>query len=235
MVNQIEFRTKNGRLVASGIQVPNAFLDYGVRGIRAYAYSIGSDIASNQESKGNPVSAFYVDGYKSRNPEQMKRNLTWEFGSSNVMKKAIEEALDMAKSLSLSLARQPTGDMSNSWGLYINGVKREVNSVDFSKIKVDDDVRITSDKQYARYLESGKWSGTKALQRRLKKSQARINRKRYRGAVNVTKNIAVKLKRKYKSIVVTDKWYESGKSPIPIAFGKDQRWPAVLFGFRRAR
>jgi hypothetical protein len=235
MQNQIEFRTKNGRLVASGVQVPAAFLEYGSRGIRAYAYNIGSDIARKQEAKGNPISAFYVDGYKSRNPEQMKRNLTWEFGSSNVMRKAIEEGLELAKRLSLSLARQPTGSMSSSWGLYINGVKREVNSVDFSKLKTDDDVRITSDKQYARYLESGKWAGSKALQRRMKKAQARINRKRYRGAVNVTKNIAVKLKNKYKSIVVTDKWYESGKSPIPIAFGKDQRWPAVLFGFRRAK
>ena len=235
MANQIEFRSKSGKLIASGVQVPAAFLDYGARGIRAYAYKIGSDIAAKQEAKGNMVSAFYVDGYKSRNPEEMKRNLTWEFGASNVMKKAIEDALDMAKSLSISLAREPSGQMSNSWGLYINGVKREVNSVDFSKLKTDDDVRITSDKQYARFLESGKWAGTKALQRRLKKAQARMNRKRYRGAVNVTKNIAVKLKNRYKSIVVTDKWYESGKSPIPIAFGKDQRWPAVLFGFRRAK
>jgi len=191
MANQIEFRSKSGKLIASGVQVPAAFLDYGARGIRAYAYKIGSDIAAKQEAKGNMVSAFYVDGYKSRNPEQMKRNLTWEFGASNVMKKAIEDALDMAKSLSISLAREPSGQMSNSWGLYINGVKREVNSVDFSKLKTDDDVRITSDKQYARFLESGKWAGTKALQRRLKKAQARMNRKRYRGAVNVTKNIAV--------------------------------------------
>lgn len=235
MASQIEFRTKSGRLVASGVQVPAAFLDFGVRGVRAYAYSIGSDIASRQEKKGNPVSAFYVDGYKGRNPEQMKRTLTWEFGSPSVMKKAIQEGLEMAKSLSLSLARQPTGNIASSWGLYINGVKRNVESVDFSKLKADDDIRITSDKQYARFLESGKWAGTKALQKRFKKAQARLNRKRFRGALNLTRSVTVKLRNKYKAIVVTDKWYESGKSPIPISFGKDQRWPAILFGFRRPK
>lgn len=235
MASQIEFRTRGGRIVATGAQVPDAFLAFGARGVRAYAYAVGSEIASKQEAKGNPVSAFYVDGYVSRNPENMKRNLTWEFSKSSVIVAAIKEALEMAKSLSISLAREPSGMMSESWALYVNGTETDVNSLDGAKLKVDDDIRITSNLKYARYLESGKWAGTKNLSRRFKKAQARLNRKRYRGATNLTKTIAVRLKKKYKSIVVTDKWYESGKSPIPIAFGKDQRWPAVLFGFRRAR
>lgn len=235
MANQIEFRTKSGKLVASGIQVPDAFLAFGARGVRAFAYGIGSDIVSKQEAKGNPVSAFYVDGYTSRNPEYMKRNLVWEFTRSGVIVSAIKEALEMAKSLSISLARQPSGMMAESWALYVNGVETNVDSLEGSKLKVDDDIRITSNLKYARALESGQWAGTKNLGRRFRKAKAKIDRKRYRGAINVTKTIAIRLKKKYKSIVVTDKWYESGKSPIPISFGKDQRWPAVLFGFRRAR
>lgn len=235
MASQVEFRTRGDKLVASGVQVPAAFLEYGVRGIRAYAYALGSEIASKQIAKGNPVSAFYVDGYKSRNPEQMKRRLTWEFGSPSVMKKAILEGLEMAKELSRSLAREPSGRMAYSWKLYINGVPEHVHAVDFSKLTPNDDIRITSGLEYARFLESGKWAGTKALQKRFKKAQARINRKRYRGAINLTKTVAVKLKNKYKSIVVTDKWYEDGKSPFNFTFGKDSRWPAILFGFRRAR
>ncbi|MFY8204826.1 MAG: hypothetical protein ACOVJ9_03050 [Actinomycetes bacterium] len=231
--NQIEFRSKGGKLIASGVQVPAAFLEFGVRGVRAFAWKIGSEIAAEQEAKKNPVTGIYVDGYRSRSPENMKRNIVWEFAPSSMMKKAIQEALEMAKSLSLSLARQPSGQMANSWGLYVNGAKTNVDSVDFSKLKPEDDIRITSDEVYARFLESGKWAGTKSLQRRFNKAKAKMNRKRYRGAINLTKMIAIKLKKKYKSIVVTDKWYESGKSPIPISFGKDQRWPAVLFGFRR--
>jgi len=233
--SKIELISKNGKMIASGVQVPKAFLDFGVRGIRAYAWQIGSEIATDQERKGNPISGIYVDGYKSRSPEQMKRNITWEFAPSTVIKKAIREALDMAKSLSISLARQPTGKIANSWDLYVNGVKTNVETLDISKIKPEDDLRITSDQVYARFLESGKWGGTKSLEKRFKQAQARINRKRYRGAINLTATIAVKLQRKYKSIVVTDKWYESGKAPIPISFGKDQRWPAILFGFRRKR
>lgn len=231
--SQIELISKNGRMIASGVQVPAAFLDFGVRGIRAYAWKIGSEIADAQEKKGNPVSGIYVDGYRSRSPENMKRNIVWEFAPSSLIKKAIQEALDMAKSLSMSLARQPTGQMASSWGLYVNGAKTSVDSLDTTKLKPQDDIRITSDEMYARFLESGKWAGTKSLQKRFKKAQAKMNRKRYRGAINLTKTIAVKLQKKYKSIVVTDKWYESGKSPVPISFGKDQRWPAILFGFRR--
>jgi hypothetical protein len=233
MANQIEFRTKGGKIIASGIQVPDAFKEYGVRGIRAYAYAIGSEIALKQEAKGNPISAFYVDGYRSRDPEYMKRNLVWEFTRSGVIVSAIKEALEMAKSLSISLARQPSGMMSESWALYVNGVETNVDSLEGAKLKVTDDIRITSNLKYARALESGQWAGTKNLGRRFRKAKAKIDRKRFRGAVNVTKTIAIRLKKKYKSIVITDKWYESGKSPIPISFGKDQRWPAVLFGFRR--
>lgn len=222
---QVEYDGK--RIIHS--QVPAAFLESGLKGLRAYAFALGNEAANQQIKKGNELSFISVDGRKNRSPDEMKREISWFFNlNQSLLMKAVSEALEMAQKLSRSYAREATGAMADSWGLYINGKPAPLSALENVKFGKDgDDVRITSNLPYARYLEAGNWAGTRSLQKRFKRAQRQLEGKKARGQVSVTKAIANSLRRKYPGLKITDLWYD--QSPFGFTTGKDRRHPAVVF------
>jgi hypothetical protein len=210
-------------------QVPAAFLASGLRGLRTYAFALGNEAANDQIKKGNELSFISVDNRRNRSPDEAKRNISWYFNlKQSLLLKAVSEALEMARKLSRSYARESTGAMADSWGLYINGKEAPLSALENVKLGKDgDDVRITSNLPYARYLESGNWAGTKSLQKRLKRAQRQLEGKRVRGQVSVTKAIANSMRRKYPGLKITDLWYSD--SPFNFTAGRDRRHPSVVF------
>jgi hypothetical protein len=227
---QVELQLKVGNRYVKGSAVPKEFLDFGVRGIQAFAYAKGMDVVNAQLRKGNELAGFFVDGRQGTSPEMMRKNYRWEFsqGGSNMVA-AIEEALSQLASLSNSYGARSTGRIASSWAVYVNGVKSSPEAA--GKAKRGDDIRITSDEAYARFLEAGNWSGTESLVKRSKRAVRISEGKRVRARVNITKRVANSLSRKYKSLVISDVWYE--QNPFGYSFGKDQRWPAIKFLVRR--
>lgn len=227
-----------GKKIPSG-QIPEAFLKYGLDGIRAFSFQIGNEQAEAQERKGNKVAFISVDGYKFRSPSEMKRNITWDFSKANSqLKAAVIDALSMLRSNSLSLAGDPTGAMAESWGLYINGKPATIEVLDEVRIG-QDDIRITSHLAYARFLEAGYWTGTKALQKRLSRGQKRLAGKRIRGNLAATQIVSNALARQYKGLSIADVWYDGKNHPNPFGYnfgdspmGK-ARWPAIVFNVRK--
>jgi hypothetical protein len=238
MQSTLELRTSKGTFIDSGI--PAAFLDLGQDGIRAFAFAIGQEEASRQITLGNELAGIYVDGTLSRPVNQMKRNIVWEFtnGNNEQLVRAVTEALELCRKLSNEYAFEKTGDMAMSWGVYINGKQSSVDAlydVDTRK----DDIRITSKEAYARFLEAGNWTGTKIQIREAKRGDRRMKAgKTFRKHVAVTDTVAATIKRKYKSISASDKWYESN-NPFGYNFaskktGKSSsRWPAIIFNKRK--
>jgi hypothetical protein len=210
-------------------QVPAAFLESGLKGLRAYAFALGNQAANDQIKKGNELSFISVDGYKNRSPDEMKRNISWYFNlKQSLLLKAVTEAIELAQKLSRSYAFEPTGAMADSWGLYINGKPANLSQLENVKLgKNGDDVRITSNLPYARFLEAGNWAGTKSLQKRVKRAQRQLEGKRARSQVSITKAIANSLRRKYPGLKITDLWYTD--SPFNFTTGTNRRHPAVVF------
>jgi hypothetical protein len=227
---QAELTLKVGNRYVSGSAVPQEFIDFGVRGIRAYAYMVGNEAAQRQISLGNELAGVFVDGRKGSSPETMQRNITWEFShSSGLLIRAVEDALDRLRQLSSTWAARPSGGMSGSWALYINGVRSEPTAL--ANAKRGDDIRVTSPEKYARFLEAGHWGGTKSLKKRLNRVERRMAGRRVRGKVAITATVALALSRKYKSLIVSDVWYET--NPFGHDFGNGQRWPAIKFMVRK--
>ncbi len=226
----VELQLKVGNRYVTGGAVPAEFLAFGARGIRAFAYAKGMEVVNDQVRKGNEVVGFFVDGRLNVNPETMRKNYRWEFsqGGSNMVA-AIEEALTQLADLSNSYGAQSTGRMASSWAVYVNGAKSSPEAA--GKAKRGDDIRITSDEAYARHLEAGNWTGAQSLVRRLKRAKQITEGKKARARVSITKRVANSLSRKYKSLVISDVWYE--QNPFGYSFGKDQRWPAIKFLVRR--
>lgn len=221
-----------GKYIPSA-QVPQEFLDMGLKGIRAFAFSAGDEVAKDQVAKGNELAFISVDGYKFRPPTEMKRNIVWEFTHNNSqLITAVQEALAQLKSYSTSYAGDPSGAMAQSWGIYINGKPATIDQLE--DVKPKDDVRITSDLKYARRLEAGYWTGTKALVKRQKRAERVMAGKRVRGHVAATKTVADSLSRKYKGLFIRDVWYE--QNPFGYNFGTTagrMRWPAIVFNRRK--
>jgi hypothetical protein len=226
----VELQLKVGSRYVTGSAVPKEFLDYGARGIRAFAYAKGMDVVNDQIRKGNKVAGFFVDGRLHTDPEKVRKNYRWEFsqGGSNMVA-AIEEALTRLADLSNSYSSRSTGQIASSWAVYINGVKSTPRAA--GKAQQGDDIRITSDEAYARFLESGNWTGMKSLVKRAKRAIRISEGKRVRARVNITKVVANALNRKYKALAIFDVWYE--QNPFGYDFGKGQRWPAIKFEVRR--
>lgn len=219
-------------------RIPQEFLDLGVNGLRAYCFSIGDTASKDQISKGNELQGIFVDGYGSRPASEMKRNIVWEFGASNrdQLKRAVQEAIDSLFRLSNQYAAEGEGNIANSWMVYING--KPATIADLDNVKPGrDDVRVTSHQPYARFLESGKWAGDHALNKRLKRAKGILKSHRFRRHVAVTKTVGDAIARKYKSIAVSDRWYEN--NPFGYNFGAEKwgkastRWPAIVFNLRK--
>lgn len=224
----------NGSLVESGVQHPKSLEKFGLNDLRAYAWSVGDQVAKDQISKGNELSIVMVDGSSSKSPKEMRRDITWYFNLNNQqLVKAVSEALDMLRKLSISYARQATGKMADSWGLYINGKKADL--FDLENIRAGDgsDIRISSPLPYARWLESSHWAGGTALRKRLKRAQRQIDGKRYRGHIAVTKAVANSMRKKYKNIGISDVWYEDAENPFQLKGGRDKRHPALKFNLKK--
>ncbi len=226
----VELQLKVGNRYVTGWQIPQAYLDHGMRGIQEFAYVKGAEVVSGQLDKGNELVGFYVDGRRGASAETMRKSYRWEFGQggSNLVV-AIEEALVQLVTYSKSYAAKSTGRIAGSWAVYVNGVKSSPEAA--GKAKRGADIRITSDEAYARFLESGNWAGTVSLKKRLKRVERLSLGKRVRAKVNITKVVANSLQRKYKSLTISDVWYE--QNPFGFSFGKDQRWPAIKFMVRR--
>jgi hypothetical protein len=210
--------------------ISDEFLKLGTAGVRAFAYKTGNEIVQKEIRKGNELAGMYVDGYKYRPVDQMKRNIVWEFANGNSqLKRAVRDAIEQLRGYSLQYARESTGNIANSWGVYVNGkptTYEQLDSVDLAK----DDVRVTSHQQYARWLESGKWAKYTILDRRTKNVQRQNAGKKFRSSVAVTKTVATALKRKYKSIYINDEWYDQNPFGYNFGFGKGRlRWPAIRF------
>ena len=227
---QAELTLRVGNRIVSGSAVPQEFIDFGTRGIRAYAYYVGNTEAQKQIQAGNELAGVFVDGRQGSSFETMKREIVWEFsqGNSNLIR-AVEDALDRLKQLSNTWAAKPSGGMASSWALYINGVRSAPAAL--ANSKRGDDIRVTSPEKYARFLESGHWGGTKSLQKRLTRAERRLAGRRVRGKVAITATVALALSRKYKALIISDVWYE--QNPFGYDFGKGQRWPAIVFKIRR--
>jgi hypothetical protein len=227
MIKNLEIQFNGKRVEHS--QVPAEFLDFGLKGLRAYAFSIGNEAANDQVKKGNRIDFISVDGRKGRSPQEMKRNITWYFSlNQSLLIKAVSEALEMARKLSISYAADPSGRMADSWGLYINGKPASLNALENVKFgKGGDDIRITSNLPYARFLEAGNWAGTKSLSKRLTRAQRMLEGKKVRGQVSVTKAVSDSLRRKYPGLKIADLWYE--QNPFGFNAGKDRRHPAIVF------
>lgn len=222
---------KVGGKIYSDQAATQAFLDLGVDGIRAFAWQIGSAAAADQVKKGNEISGIFVDGRASRGPDEMKRNIVWEFSVSNSqLTKAVKEALEMLRQLSFSFARNPEGDIADSWHIYINEKKASINDLD-NVVAGKDDVRITSDKVYARFLEKGYWASgtTKALKRQSRRGVKALSQGRqFRKNLSVTNEVVRSLKPKYKAIGISNVWYDSNPTR-----GPQGRWPAIVFNLRK--
>lgn len=227
---QAELTLRVGNRVVSGSAVPQEFIEFGTRGIRAYAYMVGNEAAQKQIRLGNELAGVFVDGRKGSSFETMKREIVWEFsqGNSNLIR-AVEDALDRLRQLSNTWAAKPSGGMAGSWALYINGVRSDPSALKNSKR--GDDIRITSPEKYARFLEAGHWGGTKSLQKRLKRAERKLAGRIVRGKVAITATVALALSRKYKALVISDVWYET--NPFGHDFGNGPRWPAIKFQIRR--
>jgi hypothetical protein len=210
--------------------ISDEFLKLGTAGVRAFAYKTGNEIVQKEIRKGNELAGMYVDGYSYRPVKEMKRNIVWEFAKGNSqLKRAVRDAIEQLRSYSLQYGGQSTGSMANSWSVYVNGkptTYEQLDSVDLEK----DDVRVTSHLQYTRWLESGRWTGTKILERRSRNAQRQSLGKKVRSSVAVTKTVAMALKRKYKSIYINDEWYDQNPFGYNFGFGKGRlRWPAIRF------
>lgn len=224
----LEMRT--GGRVLTGSQIPQAFLDLGQDGIRAYAFAVGKQAADVQVAKGNEIAGIFVDGYKNRSPEQMKRDIVWEFSIGNSqLVKAVREALELCRQLSNEYAGVSKGGMANSWSVYINGKQSTPSELE-NVVPGKDDVRVTSDMAYARFLEAGYWTGsTKVLKRESKRGVKALNRgKVFRKHISVTDEVANRLRRKFKAVNISDVWYD--KNPTN---GIQGRWPAIVFNKRK--
>lgn len=216
--------------------VPQAFLDIGVDGIRAFAWAVGSEAAADQVRKGNEISGIFVDGYRSRAPSDMKRDIVWEFSVGNSqLSQAVREGLELCRMLSNAWGLNRTGGMAMSWGIYIDGklsVPDELEKVQPGK----QDVRITSNLAYARFLEVGHWTGNaKVIKRELKRGIRTLNKgKAFRSNLSITDEVARRLKKKYKSIAISDKWYDDGNNPFEFTKANpNKRWPAIVFNKRK--
>lgn len=210
--------------------ISEEFLKLGTAGVRAFAYKTGNDIVQKEIRKGNELAGMFVDGYKYRPVDQMKRNIVWEFARGNSqLKIAVRDAIEQLRNYSLQYAGEASGEMANSWGVYVNGKAttwENLDSVDLA----NDDVRVTSKLKYARWLESGRWTGTKILKRRMNRAERIAMGKKARSSVVVTKTVAMALKRKYKSIYINDEWYDNNPFGYNFGFGKGRlRWPAIRF------
>lgn len=218
----------------SGPAIPQAFLDQGQMGVRAYSYALGKEAADAQVAKGNEIAGIFVDGYKNRPYEQMKRDIVWEFsiGNSQLIK-AVREALELCRQLSNEYGAQSSGGMANSWWIYINGKPSTPDDLE-KVVPGKDDVRVTSSQEYARFLEAGWWTGsTKVLKRESKRGINALNKgKVFRKHIAVTDEVARRLKRKYKAVNISDVWYES--SPFGHTRSTpNRRWPAIVFNKRK--
>jgi hypothetical protein len=220
-----------GGKVYADAAVTQGFLDLGVDGIRAFAWQVGSDAAADQVSKGNEISGIFVDGRPSRSPDEMKRNIVWEFTVGNSqLTKAVQEALNMVRQLSYSFARTPEGHIAQSWNVYINERKATIKDLE-NVIPGKDDVRITSDKVYARFLEAGYWASgtTKALRRQGRRGVKALSEgRKFRKNLSVTNEVVRSLKPKYKAISISNVWYD--RNPTS---GPQGRWPAIVFNIRK--
>ena len=218
----------DGKRIAHS-QVPAAFLESGLKGLRAYAFALGNEAANDQIKKGNELSFISVDNRRNRSPDEMKRDISWYFNlKQSLLLKAVTEALEMAQKLSRSYAAEPTGAMADSWGLYINGKPATISQLENVKLgKGGDDVRITSNLPYARFLEAGNWASARSLKKRMKNAQRQLEGKKVRSQVSVTKAIANSLRRKYPGLKITDLWYTD--SPFNFTTGTNRRHPAVVF------
>jgi len=226
---------KVGGHTYSDQQIPQAFLDLGMDGIRAFAYSIGNEQVQEQIKKGNELAGVYVDGYASRRVDQMKRDIVWEFSLSNSqLVKAVREALEMLRKFSNSFAGKGSGKMASSWEVYVNGkpsTPDALQNVDLSK----DDIKITSPLAYARFLDSGHWTGdARVLKREAKRGVKALNKgKIFRMHIAVTEEVASRLSRAYKTIYISDKWFEQSDFTSSFKTSKDSRWPAITFSKRK--
>lgn len=220
----------DGKIYADAA-VTQAFLDLGVDGIRAFAWQVGSQAADDQVRKGNEISGIFVDGRPARAPDEMKRNIVWEFSVSNSqLSKAVQEALSMVRQLSYSFARTPEGHMADSWHIYINERKASLNDLE-NVVAGKDDVRITSDKVYARFLEKGYWASgtTKALRRQGRRGvKALSNGRQFRKNLSVTNEVVRSLKSKYRAVGISNVWYDRNPNS-----GPQGRWPAIVFNLRK--
>jgi hypothetical protein len=219
----------------TGAAIPEAFLAHGTKGVRAFAWDVGSAEAADQVSKGNEISGIFVDGYKGRAPDQMKRNIVWEFtiGNSQLVK-AAREALDLARKYSLGFARESKGNMANSWAIYIDGKPATPDAL-ANVTPGKEDVRITTHMAYARFLEAGYWAaGTpKVLKRELKRGIKQVSQgKAFRRNISVTDQVVRDLKNKYKAINISDVWYETAPNGIKTA-APNARWPAIVLNRRK--
>lgn len=220
----------DGKIYADAA-VTQAFLDLGVDGIRALAWQVGSQAADDQVKKGNEISGIFVDGRSARSPDEMKRNIVWEFTVGNSqLTKAVQEALSMVRQLSYSFARSPEGQMADSWHVYINERKASINDLE-NVVAGKDDVRITSDKVYARFLEKGYWASgtTKALKRQSRRGVKALSQGRqFRKNLSVTNEVVRSLKPKYKAVSISNVWYDRNPNS-----GPQGRWPAIVFNIRK--
>lgn len=224
----------NGNLVEAGVRNPESLNEFGINELRAYAYDFGNQIAQEQIRMGNELSSVLVDGSTSRSPKEMRRNITWYFDINNqFLIKAVSEALDQLRRLSTSYARTATGKMAESWDLYIDGKKSTLFDLEGVKSGDGKDIRISSPLPYARWLESSHWAGGTALRKRVRRAQRRMEGKRYRGHVAVTKTVANSLRSKYKNIAISDVWYDTSENPFPVSGGRDKRWPALKFRVKK--
>ncbi|CAB4132237.1 hypothetical protein UFOVP139_52 [uncultured Caudovirales phage] len=238
---QTSLEMKIGGRTFRGEAIPEEFLALGADGIRAFAFAVGNEAAEDQARKGNPTTGIFVDGYRGRSPEDMKRNIVWEFasGAGSNLRKAVEEALVLCEQLSMSYAGAPKGHMANSWQVWYKGAKLDDLSVLDTLRPGHEDVRITSDMPYARFLESGHWTGdTRVLKREGRRGVRALTRgKIFKKHIAVTDEVSNKLDRKYKSLKIADAWYD--KNPFGYAFADpktkiaDTRWPSIVFNIRK--
>lgn len=216
--------------------ISEGFYANGVKGIQALAWEVGSAEAAKQVAKGNQIAGIFVDGYRGRAPSEMKRNIVWEFTIGNSqMVKAAREALELARKYSLGFARETkTGNMANSWAIYIDGKASTPDALE-NVTPGKEDVRITTHMAYARFLEAGYWASgtTKVLKREAKRGVKQLSRgQAFRRHIAVTDQVVRDLKGKYKAINISDVWYETAPSGIKPA-GPNKRWPAIVLNRRK--
>lgn len=238
---QASLEMKVGGRTVRGEAVPEEFLALGLEGIRAFAFAVGNEIAAEQVRKGNEVTGIFVDGRRTRSPDGMKRNIVWEFatGAGSNLRKAVEEALKMCAEFSTSFALNGEGHMANSWHVRVDGDRVDDLSV-LDKLRPGkNDVRVTSGLPYARFLESGHWTGDlRTLKREGRRGVRALTKgKIFKKHIAVTHEVSTRLARKYKSLAISDVWYED--NPFGYAFVNpktkqaDTRWPSIVFNIRK--